>query len=116
MVDTNSVSDIVRLINLVLGSVTLTWLITRRIKHPEWYYGQIIRNDMWFLAMFWSLALVVGSIEQAFNTGTDTRTGFAFAAIFVTLRMLLRPIEAWPALIKEDTHGRSTLRGHRSTG
>lgn len=93
--DQDTLAVIGRGLNLVLGILILIWLSIRRVRHPQWYRGASMRNDVWFMSFFWLLALVVGTAEQLFETGTVIRVAFSFAALLVTLRLLFRQHEDW---------------------
>lgn len=82
-------SDYVRIVNLIFSVVVLIWLIARRVK--DWKaYGEPGRNDAWLIATYWTGALLVGTIEQLFDTGTDSRVVLYFFALLVTARYLWR--------------------------
>lgn len=78
----------IRVVNLTLGIVVLTWLLARRRLNPDLYIG--FRNDVWLMAVYWVIALLVGTTEQLFETGTSIRVLFSFLAIITTLRLLRR--------------------------
>ena len=95
MNDLNTVTDIMRSINLILGLLVLGWLLVRRIRRRAWYDEQPIRNDIWFMAFYWLTASLVGTFEVLFNTGTTIRVAFVFVAILITFKILLMPQKAW---------------------
>jgi nitrate reductase gamma subunit len=82
-------TEFFRIINLTLGIVTLVWLIVRRVRSKD-LYATSLRNDIWLLAVYWDASMVVGTVEQLFETGTTVRVVLYFAAVLVTLRILMR--------------------------
>lgn len=87
--------DLFRYVNLTLGVGILLGLVFRRLRHPEWYFKESLRADIFTIALFWDLALIVDTIEQLYGTGTSLRVGFAMAALLTTLALLLRPAKDW---------------------
>lgn len=85
----DNLTDAFRIVNLTLGIVTLGWLILRRIREKD-LYGTKVRNDIWLMAVYWDAAMIVGTIEQLFKTGTTIRVVLYFFALLITLRLLVR--------------------------
>lgn len=93
----HNTTELIRSINLVLSIIAFVWLIYRRVRHNGWYSKTIstLRNDIWLMAFFWVCAVIVGTVEQLFQTGSSARVVFATAAVLVTLKLLIRPAEHW---------------------
>jgi hypothetical protein len=77
-----------RVVNLILATVALIWLVHRRWKNSDLYVG--FRQDVWLLAIYWTVSSIVHSVEQLLETGTSIRILFAFLALLTTLRLLGR--------------------------
>lgn len=90
-------TDVLRSINLVLSILTFVWLVVRRIRNNDWFSKQVstLRNDIWLMSFFWICAVIVGTAEQLFETGSNSRIVFSMAAILVTLKLLIRPARHW---------------------
>lgn len=90
----NDVVEILRGLNLFLGVVTLIWLLNRRVFNRKLYSGDV-RKDTWLISFCWAAAVITGSIEQLWNTGTFVRVGLATVALLVTVRLLWRRQSEW---------------------